>query len=164
MRVYLGSDHAGFELKAYLVSWLLDNGHEPVDCGPATYEPDDDYPPHVIAAAIRVAADNGSLGIVIGGSGNGEQIAANKVKGVRAALAWSEETAALGRQHNNANVVAVGARMHSTEEATKFVEVFLNTPFSGDERHIRRIDMLSDYETTGDLPPIPAHHPQGSQA
>jgi len=79
MRVYLGSDHAGFELKAYLVSWLLDNGHEPVDCDPATYEPDDDYPPHVIAAAIRVAADNASLGIVIGGSGNGEQIAANKV-------------------------------------------------------------------------------------
>jgi ribose 5-phosphate isomerase B len=79
---------------------------------------------------------------------------------VRAALAWSLETAKLGRQHNNANVVAVGARMHSTEEATKFVETFLNTPFSGDERHARRIDMLSAYETTGELPPIPAHHPQ----
>ncbi len=97
---------------------------------------------------------------MIGGSGNGEQIAANKVKGVRAALAWSEETASLGRQHNDANVVAVGARMHTTEEATKFVETFLGTPFSGDERHIRRIEMLADYETTGDLPAIPAHHPQ----
>jgi ribose 5-phosphate isomerase B len=97
---------------------------------------------------------------VIGGSGNGEQIAANKVKGVRAALAWSEETASLGRQHNNANVVAVGARMHTEEEATKFVETFLGTPFSGDERHVRRIDMLAQYETTGELPPIPAHHPQ----
>lgn len=97
---------------------------------------------------------------MIGGSGNGEQIAANKVKGVRAALAWSEETASLGRQHNNANVVAVGARMHTEDEATKFVETFLATPFSEDARHIRRIDMLATYETTGDLPPIPPHHPQ----
>ncbi|MFJ8696794.1 RpiB/LacA/LacB family sugar-phosphate isomerase, partial [Streptomyces roseolilacinus] len=97
---------------------------------------------------------------VIGGSGNGEQIAANKVKGVRAALAWSEQTAALGREHNNANVVAVGARMHPLEDATRFVEVFLATPYSGDERHTRRIEMLAAYETTGELPPIPAHHPQ----
>ncbi len=97
---------------------------------------------------------------MIGGSGNGEQIAANKVKGVRAALAWSEETASLGRQHNNANVVAVGARMHTTEEATKFVEIFVGTPFSEDPRHIRRIDMLTKYEETGELPEIPAHHPK----
>jgi ribose 5-phosphate isomerase B len=160
MRVYLGSDHAGFDLKNHLVQWLTDNGHEPVDCGPQVYDAVDDYPPYCLRAAARTVADEGALGIVIGGSGNGEQIAANKVKGVRAALAWSEETASLGRQHNNANVVAVGARMHSTQEATKFVEVFLSTPFSGDERHIRRIDMLSAYEATGDLPPIPAHHPQ----
>lgn len=117
-------------------------------------------PPFCLRAAERTAADPGALGIVIGGSGNGEQIAANKVKGVRAALAWSEETASLGRQHNNANVVAVGSRMHTQDEATKFVETFLATPFSEDERHIRRIDMLSAYETTGDLPEIPAHHPQ----
>lgn len=160
MRVYLGSDHAGYELKNHLVEWLKEAGHEPVDCGPHIYDAQDDYPPFCLRAAERTAADADALGIVIGGSGNGEQIAANKVKGVRAALAWSEETAALGRQHNNANVVAVGARMHSTEEATKFVEVFLNTPFSGDERHVRRIEMLADYETTGTLPPIPAHHPQ----
>lgn len=160
MRVYLGSDHAGYELKNHLVEWLKAAGHEPVDCGPHIYDAQDDYPPFCLRAAERTAADADALGIVIGGSGNGEQIAANKVKGVRAALAWSEETAALGRQHNNANVVAVGARMHSTEEATKFVEVFLNTPFSGDERHVRRIEMLADYETTGTLPPIPAHHPQ----
>jgi ribose 5-phosphate isomerase B len=160
MRVYLGSDHAGFELKNHLVEWLKAAGHEPVDCGPHIYDALDDYPPFCLRAAERTAADPDSLGIVIGGSGNGEQIAANKVKGVRAALAWSEETAHLGRQHNNANVVAVGARMHSAEEATKFVETFLNTPFSGDERHARRIDMLSAYETTGELPPIPAHHPQ----
>jgi ribose 5-phosphate isomerase B len=79
---------------------------------------------------------------------------------VRAALAWSEDTARLGREHNNANVLSVGARMHTAEEATKFVEIFLGTPYSGDERHTRRIEMLAGYETTGDLPPIPAHHPQ----
>ncbi|MFF7854690.1 ribose-5-phosphate isomerase [Streptomyces sp. NPDC007904] len=160
MRVYLGSDHAGYELKNHLVEWLKSAGHEPVDCGPHIYDAQDDYPPFCLRAAERTAADPDALGVVIGGSGNGEQIAANKVEGVRAALAWSEETAALGRQHNDANVVAVGARMHALDEATKFVEIFLNTPFSGDERHVRRIDMLAAYETTGDLPPIPAHHPQ----
>ncbi|MFE5144200.1 ribose-5-phosphate isomerase [Streptomyces fagopyri] len=160
MRVYLGSDHAGFELKNHLVEWLKEAGHEPVDCGPLVYDAQDDYPPFCLRAAERTAADPGALGIVIGGSGNGEQIAANKVAGVRAVLAWSEETAALGREHNNANVVSVGARMHSEEEATKFVETFLGTPFSDEARHARRIDMLSVYETTGDLPPIPPHHPQ----
>ncbi|MFF2776867.1 ribose-5-phosphate isomerase [Streptomyces sp. NPDC058052] len=160
MRVYIGSDHAGYELKTHLVEWLTAHGHEPVDCGPHLYDALDDYPPFCLRAAEKTAADADSLGIVIGGSGNGEQIAANKVKGVRAALAWSEQTAALGREHNNANVVAVGARMHTEEEATKFVEIFLSTPYSGDERHTRRIEMLSRYETTGELPPIPAHHPQ----
>ncbi|MGW5061159.1 ribose-5-phosphate isomerase [Streptomyces sp. NPDC004096] len=161
MRVYLGSDHAGFELKNHLVEWLKAAGHEPVDCGPHIYDAQDDYPPFCLCAAERTVADPGSLGIVIGGSGNGEQIAANKVKGARAVLAWSEETATLGRQHNNANVVSVGARMHSQEDATKFVETFLNTPFTGEERHVRRIDMLSAYEAEGELPPIPPHHPQG---
>lgn len=160
MRVYLGSDHAGFELKQQIIEHLEKSGHEPIDCGAFSYDADDDYPTFCIAAATRTVADPDSLGIVLGGSGNGEQIAANKVKGVRAALAWSEETASLGRQHNNANVVAVGARMHTQEEATKFVETFLGTPFSEDARHIRRIDMLAEYETTGDLPPIPPHHPQ----
>ena len=161
MRVYLGSDHAGYELKQHLVQWLTSAGHEPVDCGPHIYDAVDDYPPFVLRAAERTAADPEALGIVIGGSGNGEAIAANKVKGVRAALAWSVETAELGREHNNANVISIGARMHSLDEATKFVEVFVNTPFSQDPRHIRRIDMISEYETTGELPPVPAHHPQG---
>ncbi|WP_034088236.1 ribose-5-phosphate isomerase [Streptacidiphilus albus] len=160
MRVYLGSDHAGYELKQHLVQWLTNAGHEPVDCGPHIYDAVDDYPPFILRAAERTAADPEALGIVIGGSGNGEAIAANKVKGVRAALAWSVETAELGREHNNANVISVGARMHSLDEATKFVEVFLGTPFSEDPRHIRRIDMISEYETTGELPPVPAHHPQ----
>jgi len=161
MRVYLGSDHAGYELKQHLVQWLTSAGHEPVDCGPHIYDAVDDYPPFILRAAERTAADPEALGIVIGGSGNGEAIAANKVKGVRAALAWSTQTAELGREHNNANVISVGARMHSLDEATKFVEVFINTPFSQDPRHIRRIDMISEYETNGELPPVPAHHPQG---
>jgi ribose 5-phosphate isomerase B len=152
MRIYLGSDHAGFDLKNHLVTWLAAQGHEPVDCGPHEYDAQDDYPPYVLLAAAKVAEDKDSLGIVIGGSGNGEAIAANKVDGVRAALAWSEETARLGREHNNANVVSIGARMHSEEEATRFVEIFVGTPFSDEERHNRRIAMLTRYEESGALP------------
>ena len=155
MRVYIGSDHAGFELKAKLAGHLPSLGYEVVDCGPATYDDNDDYPPYCLLVGTKVAADAGSLGIVIGGSGNGEAIAANKVKGVRCALAWSEETATLAREHNDANVVSVGGRMHTVEDMTRFVEVFLGTAYSGEERHTRRIGMLTDYEKTGNLPPLP---------
>ncbi len=156
MRVHLGSDHAGFELKEVVVERLTAAGHEVVDHGPAGYDPQDDYPPFCLRAAAAAAGEPDSLGVVIGGSGNGEQIAANKVRGVRAVLAWSLETAKLGRQHNNANVVSVGARMHSTDEAYSFVEAFLAEPFSNDPRHERRIAMLAAYEDTGALPPLPA--------
>jgi len=149
MRVFLGSDHAGFELKATLVEHLRAAGHEPVDCGAHTFDAQDDYPPPCIAAAARTVAEPGSLGIVIGGSGNGEQIAANKVAGVRAALVWSEDTARLARQHNDANVISVGARNHSEADALRFVDLFLATPFSQDPRHVRRIAMLAEYEATG---------------
>jgi ribose 5-phosphate isomerase B len=149
MRVYIGSDHAGFELKTHLIGWLTDSGHEPVDCGPPSYVEDDDYPPYIIATALRVAADRGSLGIVIGGSGNGEQIAANKVKGARAALVWNESTALLARQHNDANLISIGARQHTVEEAKHFIDVFIAEPFSGEERHSRRIAQLAEYESTG---------------
>ncbi|CAO5170135.1 Ribose-5-phosphate isomerase B [Frankia sp. AiPs1] len=155
MRVHLGSDHAGFHLKAALAERLVELGHAPVDHGPVEYDPDDDYPPFVLAAARATAAEPDSLGIVIGGSGNGEAIAANKVAGVRAALAWSEQTATLGRQHNDANVLSLGARMHTVPEALGFVEVFLSTPFSAEQRHVRRLRMLSNYERTGDAPSIP---------
>jgi ribose 5-phosphate isomerase B len=155
VRVYLGSDHAGFELKTRLIEWLKEQGHEPVDCGPAAYDPGDDYPPYVMRAARSTVADPGSLGIVIGGSGNGEQIAANKVHGVRAALAWSEETAQLARRHNNANVLSLGARMHPAEVAVAFASTFIDTEFSGEPRHARRIDLISDYERTGALPATP---------
>ena len=155
MRVHIGSDHAGLELKSHLVGWLREQGHEPVDHGPFRYDPLDDYPVFCLRAAEAVVNDAGSLGVVIGGSGNGEQIAANKVRGVRSALVWSEETAVLAREHNDSNVISVGGRMHSVHEMTHFVELFLSTAFSGDERHARRIGMLADYETTGDLPPLP---------
>ncbi|WP_242905476.1 ribose-5-phosphate isomerase [Actinomadura terrae] len=153
MRVFLGTDHAGYELKEHLVSWLKANGHEPVDCGAFEYDAVDDYPPFVLRAAQRTAAEPGTLGIVLGGSGNGEAIAANKVKGVRAALVWNEDIARLARQHNDANVISLGARQHDAETATRFVEVFLETPYSQEDRHTRRITMLSEFETTGELPP-----------
>ena len=159
MRVHLGSDHAGLELKEHLLNWLADNGFEAVDHGPFVYDALDDYPVFCLRAAEAVAADwqdgEESLGVVIGGSGNGEAIAANKVKGVRCALAWSEETATLAREHNDANVVSVGGRMHTVEDMTRFVEVFLGTAYSGEERHTRRIGMLADFEKTGNLPPLP---------
>jgi ribose 5-phosphate isomerase B len=152
MRVYLGSDHAGFELKQHLVSHVASLGHEVVDCGPEAYDATDDYPPFCLRTAAAVVADPGSLGIVMGGSGKGEQIAANKVPGVRAALAWKPEIAELARQHNDANVLGLGARMHSTEDAVAIVEAFLATPFSRDPRHSRRIAMLTAYEESGELP------------
>ncbi|TDD85004.1 ribose-5-phosphate isomerase [Actinomadura darangshiensis] len=155
MRVFLGSDHAGFELKEHLVSWLKENGHEAVDCGAFEYDAVDDYPPFVLRAARRTAAEPGTLGIVIGGSGNGEAIAANKVRGVRAALVWNEDTATLAREHNDANVIAIGARQHDLGTATRFVELFVQTSYSKEPRHTRRIQMLSDYESTGELPPLP---------
>ncbi|GAA0562120.1 MULTISPECIES: ribose-5-phosphate isomerase [Actinomadura] len=155
MRVFLGCDHAGFELKEHLLSWLKENGHEAVDCGAFEYDAADDYPPFVLRAAERTAAEPGSLGVVVGGSGNGEAIAANKVKGVRAALVWSEDTATLAREHNDANVISLGARQHDLDTATRFVELFLGTAYSGEPRHTRRIEMLGDYERTGELPPLP---------
>lgn len=146
MRVHIAADHAGFELKAYLIEHMTAAGHEVVDHGYETYDKLDAYPPVCFAAGEAVVADAGSLGIVIGGSGNGEQIAANKVPGVRAALAWNESTAELAREHNNANVIAIGARQHTLEEAARFVDIFLGTGFDPQSRHQSRIDMLAEYE------------------
>jgi len=155
VRVYLGSDHAGFELKTRIIEWLKEAGYEPVDCGPESYVGDDDYPPYVMSAAYSVINDPGSLGIVIGGSGNGEQIAANKVPGVRCALAWSVETATLARQHNNAQVMGIGGRMHTVEQALEIIDAFLSAEWSKAERHQRRIDILAEYEKTHIAPPVP---------
>jgi ribose 5-phosphate isomerase B len=156
VRVYLGSDHAGLELKAALVEWLESAGHQAGDCGPATYQAQDDYPVYVMRAASSVAADPGSLGIVIGGSGNGEAIAANKIRGIRAAIAWSTETARLARLHNDANVLSLGARMYPIPDAVGFAQVFVETAFSGEARHARRLGMIADYEKTGELPADPS--------
>jgi ribose 5-phosphate isomerase B len=155
VRVYLGSDHAGFELKSAVAEAVAAAGHDVVDCGPPAYHEDDDYPPYVMRAAASVADDPGSAGVVIGGSGNGEQMAANKVSGIRAALAWSNETARLARLHNDANVLSLGARMHAVQEAVGFALVFLQTPFSGEARHARRLAEIASYEQTGTLPPLP---------
>ncbi|MGN9911660.1 ribose-5-phosphate isomerase [Phytohabitans sp. LJ34] len=155
MRVYLGSDHAGYELKVHLVNYLGKQGYETVDVGPHAFDPEDDYPAFCLHTGARVVADPGSLGIVIGGSGNGEQIAANKVAGVRAALAWNIETAQLSRQHNDANVVSIGARQHTLDEASALVEAFLTSTFSGSERHARRIKQVAAYEDSRELPPLP---------
>lgn len=155
MRVHLGSDHAGLELKTAIAAALTASGHEIVDHGPAVFDGEDDYPTYCIRAALGVVSDLGSLGVVIGGSGNGEQISANKVAGIRAILAWSVETATLGRLHNDANVISIGARMHPDADAVSFVEAFLATDFSGVERHARRIAELARYEADGELPPLP---------
>jgi ribose 5-phosphate isomerase B len=151
MRLHIGSDHAGLELKNELLAHLVNNGHDVTDHGPYEYDALDDYPDFCIPAAQAVAKDASSLGIVIGGSGNGEQIAANKVKGIRAVLAWNVETAKLGKEHNNANVVSIGGRMHSIDQCKEIIDAFIATPFSNDERHIRRINKMSKFEDTGEI-------------
>ncbi len=155
MRIHIATDHAGLELSHFLIRELTKQGHEVFDHGPTSYDPLDDYPSFCINAALAVVADEAAgvaaLGIVLGGSGNGEQIAANKAKGIRAALAWNESTAKLARDHNDANVIAVGARQHSQEEVLHLIELFIAEPFSNDERHVRRIGKIGTYEQTGDI-------------
>ena len=155
MRIYLGADHAGFELKNTIKDHLLAGGYEVIDCGAHVYDADDDYPAFCIAAAQGVVDNPGSLGIVLGGSGNGEQIAANKVKGARCALAWSVETARLAREHNTAQLIGIGGRMHSAAEALEIVDAFLDQAWSENPRHQRRIDILAEFENTGVAPEIP---------
>lgn len=153
MRIHIATDHAGLDLSRHLQQHLTGQGHDVVDHGPQAYDALDDYPSFCINAARAVARDRAdgveALGVVFGGSGNGEQIAANKVTGIRAALVWSIATATLAREHNDANVISVGARQHSTEEAVAFIDTFIATPYSDEERHSRRIAQLAEYETTG---------------
>jgi len=155
MRVHIGGDHAAYDLLGELVAFLEEEGHEVSNHGPHDYDAEDDYPVFVLRAAAAVAADPGSLGIVLGGSGNGEQMAANKVKGIRAALCHNTELARLAREHNDAQVVSIGGRMTTVQEAREIVRTFLATSFSKDERHARRIAMVGKYEAEGTLPPLP---------
>jgi len=153
MRIHIATDHAGLEFSQDLKQHLESQGHDVVDHGPTSYDPLDDYPSFCINAANAVVSDQqagiDALGVVFGGSGNGEQIAANKVTGARAALVWNTSTAELAREHNNANVISIGARQHSVDEAKSFIDTFIATPFPGEERHARRIAQLAEYETTG---------------
>ncbi len=151
MRIHIGSDHAGLDFKNRIVSHLSEQGHDVVDHGPHTFDALDDYPVFCIPAAIATAAEPGSIGIVLGGSGNGEQMAANKVKGIRAALVWNEATAIAAREHNDANVIALGGRMHTEVDALALVDLFLATPFTNDPRHVRRIALISKFEEDGAL-------------
>jgi ribose 5-phosphate isomerase B len=155
MRIHIATDHAGLEFSRHLNEHLSAAGHEVIDHGPATYDALDDYPAFCINAAQAVVDDQAqgiaALGVVFGGSGNGEQIAANKVTGARAALVWSLSTAVLAREHNDANVISIGARQHTIEEATAFIDAFIAEPFSGEERHARRIAQLAEYEKTGEI-------------
>lgn len=155
MRIHIATDHAGMELSAFLVTELTKQGHELIDHGPKIYDALDDYPGFCIAAAKAVIADQSAgvkaLGIVLGGSGNGEQIAANKVPGIRAALIWNKDTAKLARDHNDANVAAVGARQHSNAEVLELIEIFVGAEFSNDERHVRRISKIAHFENTGEV-------------
>jgi len=155
MRIHIATDHAGLDFSTHLQTHLASAGHEVVDHGPQSYDPIDDYPAFCINAAKAVVLDQqagvDALGIVFGGSGNGEAIAANKVTGVRAALVWNESTAKLARQHNDANVISIGARQHTVEQATSFIDTFIAEPFSEEERHVRRIAQLAEFEATGDI-------------
>lgn len=155
MRIHIATDHAGLELSRSLQQHLTDAGHDVVDHGPVEFDALDDYPAFCINAAQAVIRDERdgkeAFGVVFGGSGNGEQMAANKVSGIRAALVWSEQTAILAREHNNANIISIGARQHTEAEAKRFIDIFLSTPFSADDRHVRRIAQLAEYEQTGTI-------------
>lgn len=146
MKIYIASDHAGFELKNVLKEFLSGKNTEVIDMGNRSFDGSDDYPDFIIPLAEKVAEEKESLGIIIGRSGNGEAIAANKVKGIRAALGISPEMAKLAREHNHANILSLGAGFISFEEAIKTVEVFIETPFSEEERHVRRLSTITAFE------------------
>ena len=147
MKIYIGSDHAGYSLKHIIFNYLINNTkYEINDCGAFNYDSEDNYPEFCITTAIKTVTNPGSLGIVLGGSGNGEQIAVNKVLGARCALVWNIETAFLARKHNNANLISIGGRMHCPDEVLNIVQTFLSAKWLEISRHQRRIDAISLYE------------------
>jgi ribose 5-phosphate isomerase B len=148
--IYLASDHAGFELKNKIIEHLKDTGQEVEDCGPFAFNPDDDYPDFVYPCAVKVSQNPGSMGIILGMSGNGEAIVANKVKGIRAALYYGahEEIIKLSREHNNANILSLGAKFLTLDQVKRAVDLWIETGFDGG-RHSRRIDKISKLETEG---------------
>lgn len=141
MKVYFAADHAGFALKSVLVEAVRAAGHEAEDLGATTLDENDDYPDFITPLAGRVAAESGAFGVILGGSGQGEAMAANRVRGVRAVVWYGgpADIVRLAREHNDANILSLGARFVSEEEAKGAVELFLATPFSSEERHMRRL-------------------------
>lgn len=142
MKIAFGADHAGFELKEHVKSALIEAGHEAIDCGAVVFDPDDDYPQFCAAAARKVSSGEAERAIVIGKSGQGEQIVANKVHGIRAALCNDAELARLSREHNDANVLAIGSAFVSADLADEIVELWLKTEFEGG-RHERRVEQIT---------------------
>jgi ribose 5-phosphate isomerase B len=143
MKIAIAADHAGYAYKETIKAYLAERGHEPVDFGTDEPDPSDDYPVFVRPAAEAVARGECERGIVLGGSGNGEAIVANRVRGIRCALAWNEASARLAREHNDANVLAIGERLVQEAEALRIVEVWLETPFAGG-RDARRIALIDE--------------------
>jgi len=146
MKIYLGADHAGFELKEQIKSFLKEKEYEVEDCGAFSFDKNDDYPDFIAKAAKKVASDKDSKGIVLGKSGAGECIVANKIKGIRAVLGFSKENVKLAREHNDANVLSLGSEFVNEELAKELVKIFLETPFSNEERHKRRIEKIKQVE------------------
>ena len=148
MKLYLGADHRGFELKEHLQVWLKGEGYQVVDCGNTKYDPEDDFPDFSLVVAQKVQQDPKSRGIVICGSGVGVNIAANKVKGVRASTGINVDEVRHARKHDDLNVLAISAEYTSYEEAQKMITMFLTTPFISEEKYVRRLDKISKYESS----------------
>jgi len=146
MKIYLATDHAGLKLKEEIKKYLITQNFEVEDCGAFSFEKGDDYPNLIAKAAKKVSEDSASWGIVFGKSGTGEAIVANKFKNVRAVLGFSEENVKLAREHNDANVLSLGSEFVGVEQAKKLVQVFLETPFSNEQRHRRRIEEIKEIE------------------
>ena len=146
MKIFLGTDHAGLQLKEEIKKFLVALGHEVEDCGAKEFDANDDYPDFCSSAAAKVAENAGSMGFVFGKSGAGEAIVANKIKGVRAVVAVNEENVKLARQHNDANVLSLGSIFYDSEMARKLAKLFIETPFSEEPRHARRIDKIKKLE------------------
>jgi len=146
-KIYLGTDHAGFELKEAVRQMLEQDGYDVEDMGAYQFDAVDDYPDFIYPAAKMVSEDpDNSYGMVFGGSGNGEAMLANKLPNVRCALCWDEFTIEASREHNNANMLSLGSRTMTTERALKLIKLWLATEFAGDERHVRRIDKIKHLE------------------
>lgn len=146
MKIYLGTDHAGFEFKEKIKDYLTEKQYEVIDCGAYTFNKDDDYPDFISKVGENVGENPDSYGIVLGKSGAGECMVANKHQGVRAFLAVNEKNVRLAREHNDANVISLGSEIISLPEAEKLIQIFLKTPFSAEKRHVRRINKIKEIE------------------